>query len=166
MPQFPPCRKTSQLTRWTISRIIRSDQSKLMNNQSSPTGSGPSTPPPLHAHQLTTFPVVALIILHFLTCGLFSFIWLNLMHGNSRASGPTIPPLPGPSAFASSPSSTYTGFFSPCAVCACASMNNAASTACLPVTCAASLPPRVSSKSFHTSTSFSAIPSLCRSTSA
>jgi hypothetical protein len=32
-------------------------------------------------HQLTSFPVVALILLHYLTCGLFSLIWLNLMHG-------------------------------------------------------------------------------------
>jgi hypothetical protein len=56
----------------------------------SPTGSAggiprPPGPPPLAplapAHQLTRFPVVAVILLHFLTCGLFSLIWLNLMHG-------------------------------------------------------------------------------------
>ncbi|MEI6085095.1 MAG: DUF1559 domain-containing protein [Verrucomicrobiota bacterium] len=32
-------------------------------------------------HQLTRFPVAALVILHFATCGIFTFIWLNLMHG-------------------------------------------------------------------------------------
>jgi hypothetical protein len=32
-------------------------------------------------HQLSPFSVPLLILLHFLTCGLFSFIWLNLMHG-------------------------------------------------------------------------------------
>ena len=33
------------------------------------------------AHTLQSFPVPGLILLHFLTCGLFSLIWLNLMHG-------------------------------------------------------------------------------------
>jgi len=33
------------------------------------------------AHQLTEFPVALVILLHFVTCGIFTFIWLNLMHG-------------------------------------------------------------------------------------
>ena len=32
-------------------------------------------------HQLTEFPVVAVVLLHFATCGLFNFIWFSLMHG-------------------------------------------------------------------------------------
>jgi hypothetical protein len=44
-------------------------------------GRPPPVPPHGHAHQLTSFPVVALILLHYLTCGVFSWIWLNLMHG-------------------------------------------------------------------------------------
>jgi type II secretory pathway pseudopilin PulG len=47
----------------------------------------PQAPPPIPAppngqsHGLTSFPVVAIILLHYLTCGIFSLIWLNLMHG-------------------------------------------------------------------------------------
>jgi len=44
-----------------------------------------SGPPPLPAqapvHQLTRFPVAAVIILHYFTCGIFTMVWLNLMHG-------------------------------------------------------------------------------------
>lgn len=36
---------------------------------------------PSIGHQLTSFPVAVVILLHFVTCGLFSFIYLNLMHG-------------------------------------------------------------------------------------
>ncbi len=32
-------------------------------------------------HHLTTFPVAVIILLHFVTFGLFTFIWLNVMHG-------------------------------------------------------------------------------------
>jgi len=32
-------------------------------------------------HQFTKFPVAAAILLHYLTFGIFTFIWLNLMHG-------------------------------------------------------------------------------------
>ncbi len=32
-------------------------------------------------HQLTTFPVAAAVLLHFLTLGIFTLVWLNLMHG-------------------------------------------------------------------------------------
>ena len=48
------------------------------------------TPPPIGLpppapdagrHRFTEFPVVAVVLLHFFTCGLFSFFWLNLMHG-------------------------------------------------------------------------------------
>lgn len=43
------------------------------------------SPPPLmqpHAvHQLASFPVAVLILLHFFTLGIFSMVWLNLMHG-------------------------------------------------------------------------------------
>ena len=51
---------------------------------------GQAQPPPLtsrtevttsHTHQLTTFPVAIAILLHFVTFGIFTFIWLNLMHG-------------------------------------------------------------------------------------
>jgi hypothetical protein len=47
-------------------------------------------PPPLTSrtgattscpHQLTTFPVAVAVLLHFLTFGLFTMFWLNLMHG-------------------------------------------------------------------------------------
>lgn len=52
------------------------------NQPNSPAPGGPPPVPKLpHAHQLTNFPVVGAILLHFLTCGLFSFIWLGLMHG-------------------------------------------------------------------------------------
>ena len=43
-----------------------------------------SQPPPLtpgNVHGLTIFPVAVVILLHFFTCGIFSLIWLNLMHG-------------------------------------------------------------------------------------
>jgi len=43
---------------------------------SSLTGAPPSPP-----HRLTTFPVVLAILLHYMTFGLFTMIWLNLMHG-------------------------------------------------------------------------------------
>lgn len=46
---------------------------------------GASSPPPIptlaSVHHLTSFPVAAVILLHYATCGLFSLIWLNLMHG-------------------------------------------------------------------------------------
>lgn len=32
-------------------------------------------------HQLTDFPVVAAVLLHYCTCGIFTLIWLNLLHG-------------------------------------------------------------------------------------
>jgi type II secretory pathway pseudopilin PulG len=41
----------------------------------------PPIPPPAAVHQLTRFPVAAVIILHYLTCGIFGIVWLNLMHG-------------------------------------------------------------------------------------
>jgi hypothetical protein len=40
----------------------------------------PPNPNP-HTHQLTSFPVALVVILHYLTCSLFTLIWLNLMHG-------------------------------------------------------------------------------------
>jgi len=43
---------------------------------SSRTGATPSP-----THQLTTFPVALAILLHYVTFGLFTMIWLNLMHG-------------------------------------------------------------------------------------
>jgi len=42
-----------------------------------PVAGGGEAPP----HRLTQFPVAVVILLHFLTCGIFTFIWLNLMHG-------------------------------------------------------------------------------------
>jgi hypothetical protein len=39
--------------------------------------SGPGT----QTHQLTDFPVAAVVILHYLTFGIFTLIWLNVMHG-------------------------------------------------------------------------------------
>jgi type II secretory pathway pseudopilin PulG len=41
----------------------------------------PPVPAPAGSHQLTSFPVALVILLHFLTCGIFSLVWLNLMHG-------------------------------------------------------------------------------------
>ena len=41
----------------------------------------PPTGPVADRHQLTQFSVVAVVLLHFCTCGIFSFIWLNLLHG-------------------------------------------------------------------------------------
>jgi hypothetical protein len=47
-------------------------------------------PPPLTSrtdattscsHQLTAFPVAAAVLLHYVTLGIFTLIWLNLMHG-------------------------------------------------------------------------------------
>ena len=43
--------------------------------------SPPSIPTPANVHHLTGFPVAAVILLHYATCGIFSLIWLNLMHG-------------------------------------------------------------------------------------
>jgi hypothetical protein len=43
--------------------------------------SPPPIPTPGSVHQLTSFPVAAVILLHYITCGIFSLIWLNLMHG-------------------------------------------------------------------------------------
>ena len=53
-----------------------------------------ATPPPVPPGQasqfsqpeanplrLDTFPVVATVLLHYVTCGLFPMIWLNLTHG-------------------------------------------------------------------------------------
>jgi hypothetical protein len=37
--------------------------------------------PPAAPLQLTTFPVVAIILLHYCTCGIFPLVWLNLVHG-------------------------------------------------------------------------------------
>ena len=49
------------------------------------TAGGASSPPPIptpaNVHRLTSFPVAAVILLHYATCGIFSLIWLNLMHG-------------------------------------------------------------------------------------
>jgi hypothetical protein len=49
------------------------------------TAVGASSPPPIstaaNVHQLTSFPVAVVILLHYVTCGLFSLIWLNLLHG-------------------------------------------------------------------------------------
>ena len=50
----------------------------------------PVPPPPLTSgagatpsgpHQLTTFPVAVAVLLHFVTFGIFTLVWLNLMHG-------------------------------------------------------------------------------------
>ena len=41
----------------------------------------PIPPIPNSAHGLTSFPVPLVILLHFMTCGIFSLVWLNLMHG-------------------------------------------------------------------------------------
>ena len=41
----------------------------------------PLTPTPENVHHLTSFPVAAVILLHYFTCGIFSLVWLNLMHG-------------------------------------------------------------------------------------
>ncbi|HUT57128.1 MAG TPA: hypothetical protein VNA25_04560 [Phycisphaerae bacterium] len=48
-----------------------------------PMGYGLARPgtPEAAAHQFTEFPAAVAILLHFLTLGLFSTIWLNLMHG-------------------------------------------------------------------------------------
>jgi len=43
---------------------------------SSRTGATPAPP-----HQLTTFPVAIAILLHYVTFGLFTMVWLNVMHG-------------------------------------------------------------------------------------
>ena len=54
-------------------------------NKSVAASAAGATPPPMgspaNTHQLTNFPVVAVILLHYLTCGIFSLVWLNLMHG-------------------------------------------------------------------------------------
>ena len=47
----------------------------------SSTVSAPPISAPANSHQLSSFSVAALILLHFATCGIFSMIWLNLMHG-------------------------------------------------------------------------------------
>ncbi|MEI6415365.1 MAG: GYF domain-containing protein, partial [Pseudomonadota bacterium] len=36
---------------------------------------------PSSPHQLTTFPVALAILLHYATFGIFTLVWLNLMHG-------------------------------------------------------------------------------------
>jgi Domain of unknown function (DUF4234) len=42
----------------------------------------PPAPPNANSgHQLTSFPVALVILLHYMTCGIFTLIWLNLMHG-------------------------------------------------------------------------------------
>ena len=41
----------------------------------------PPVAPDAGRHRFTEFSVVAAVLLNYLTCGLFSFIWLNLMHG-------------------------------------------------------------------------------------
>jgi GYF domain 2 len=46
-----------------------------------PTISGTTGATPSPTHQLTTFPVAVAILLHYLTFGLFTLVWLNLMHG-------------------------------------------------------------------------------------
>lgn len=58
-----------------------------------PTGAVPpifAAPDP-NRHQLGDFPVAALVILHFVTCGLFTFIWLNLQHGKMPKVRPNDP---------------------------------------------------------------------------
>ncbi|HTS16346.1 MAG TPA: GYF domain-containing protein [Verrucomicrobiae bacterium] len=47
----------------------------------SPASGPPTIPAPAGPHQLTKFPVAVVIILHYLTCGIFGIVWLNLMHG-------------------------------------------------------------------------------------
>jgi hypothetical protein len=37
--------------------------------------------PPAAVHTLPAFPVIGLLALHFLTCGIFGVVWLNVMHG-------------------------------------------------------------------------------------
>ncbi len=46
-----------------------------------PPGGQPPLVPDAGRHQLTEFSVAAVVLLNFCTCGLFSFVWLNLMHG-------------------------------------------------------------------------------------
>ncbi|HMD54201.1 MAG TPA: DUF4234 domain-containing protein, partial [Phycisphaerae bacterium] len=42
----------------------------------------PPVPPNANSgHQLTSLPVALVILLHYMTCGIFPLIWLNLMHG-------------------------------------------------------------------------------------
>ncbi len=59
----------------------------MPDNAESSSGIPPTqTPPPIptianSGHVLTTFPVALVILLHFMTCGIFSLVWLNLMHG-------------------------------------------------------------------------------------
>ena len=47
--------------------------------------------PPLGAHQLSEFPVAVVVLLQIFTCGLFSHIWFNLMHGKLPQTRPDDP---------------------------------------------------------------------------
>ena len=40
-----------------------------------------SRPASGYVHEFKSFPVIAVILLHFLTCGFFSLIWLSILHG-------------------------------------------------------------------------------------
>jgi hypothetical protein len=62
----------------------------MSDNPQSPGNMPPPVPPSArlapsaadpHRHQFKDFPVAAAVILHFVTCGLFSLIWISLMHG-------------------------------------------------------------------------------------
>lgn len=44
-----------------------------------------------HGHTFNTFPTVVVILLHFLTLGIFTTIWLNLMHGKMPKIRPNDP---------------------------------------------------------------------------
>jgi hypothetical protein len=54
----------------------------MAENTESSSGTNPtSNAAPAHGHQLERFPAALVILLHYLTCGIFSLVWLNVMHG-------------------------------------------------------------------------------------
>lgn len=61
------------------------------NMSQQPDQTVPPISTPVGLHQLTSFPVAALILLHYLTCGIFSLVWLNLMHGKLPRTRPDDP---------------------------------------------------------------------------
>lgn len=77
-------------------------------------------------HQLTQFSVLAVLLLHFLTCGVFSFIWLNLMHGRLPKVRKDDPSAAMAIGFCFIPFYNLYWIFSPTDDCACAWMSSVA----------------------------------------